>query len=58
MSTIDECRRVPKTYVSDGMRRPSGAQVGVDAGNIKWLAFSFQSVRYGCMSVTRLIFSH
>lgn len=46
LSTIDECRRVPRTYVSDGMHRPSHAQVGIYAGKyIKWIAFSFQSVR-------------
>jgi len=44
LNTIDECRRVPQTYVSDGMHRPSNAQVGYYAGNIQWLAFSFQSV--------------
>jgi len=49
--TIDECRRVPQTYVSDGMHLPSNAKVGLHKdGNIKWLAFSFQSTTFKAAS--------
>jgi len=46
LAEIDECRRVPRTYISDGVRRQSRAEVGLDDNYkyIKWLAFSFQSV--------------
>jgi len=48
---IDECRRVPQTYVSDGMHHPSNAKVGLHKdGNIKWLAFSFQSTTFKAAS--------
>ena len=47
LSTVEECRRVPRTYTSDGVHRSSRAQIGLDDNgtHVKWIAFSFQSVR-------------
>jgi len=41
---------VPRTYVSDGMHRPSNAKFALyvdkkdNRSYVKWIAFSFQSV--------------
>ena len=47
LGSVDECSRIPHKYIDDGIERESRAKVGVYNGMIKWIAFSFQSVRAG-----------